>query len=128
VILPITDPYLKHHGALGSYAAIFFEQPLSSIAVMNVLKRQPGVELVMDRASGAKTFDLPGDPIGDLIVVGDRSTALGRSKASLDLSALGGIHLRSHGGLADRNVYLIFSRPFEQSIRKLRAVPPVAQL
>jgi phosphonoacetate hydrolase len=111
VILPITDPYVKHHGALGSYATIFFEQPLSPIAVMNVLNRQPGVELVMDRASAAKTFDLPGDRIGDLIVVGDRSTALGRSKASLDLSALGGIRLRSHGGLADRNVYLIFSRP-----------------
>jgi phosphonoacetate hydrolase len=111
VILPITDPYIQHHGALGSYATIFFEEPLSPIAAMNALNRQPGVELVMDRASAAKTFDLPADRIGDLIVVGDRGTVLGKSKATLDLSMLGGMRLRSHGGLADRNLYLIFSRP-----------------
>jgi phosphonoacetate hydrolase len=111
VILPITDPYIQHHGALGSYATIFFEEPLSSIEVMNALNRQPGVELVMDRASAAKTYDLPADRIGDLIVVGDRGTVLGKSKATLDLSTLGGMRLRSHGGLADRNLYLIFSRP-----------------
>jgi phosphonoacetate hydrolase len=111
VILPITDPYIQHHGALGSYATVFFEEPLSPIAVMNALNRQPGVELVMDRASAAKTFDLPADRIGDLIVVGDRGTVLGKSKATLDLSTLGGMRLRSHGGLADRSLYLIFSRP-----------------
>jgi phosphonoacetate hydrolase len=111
VILPITDPYVKHHGALGSYATIFLKRPASAPAVMNLLNKQPGVELVMSRAAAAKRFDLPADRIGDLVVIGDRSTVLGKSKATLDLSALGGIRLRSHGGLADRNVYLIFSRP-----------------
>jgi phosphonoacetate hydrolase len=111
VILPITDPYVKHHGALGSYATVFFEQPLSATAAMNLLTKRPGVELVLDRASAAKTFDLPADRIGDLIVVADRGTVLGKSKATLDLSMLGGMRLRSHGGLADRNVYLVFSRP-----------------
>ena len=111
VILPITDPYVKHHGALGSYATIFFQQPISAPAVMNLLNRQPGVELVMTRAASAKLFDLPADRIGDLVVVGDRGTVLGKSKATLDLSELGGMRLRSHGGLADRNVYLILSRP-----------------
>lgn len=111
VVLPITDPYVKHHGALGSYATVYFEEPLSATAVMNVLNKQPGVELVMDRASAARTFDLPADRIGDLIVVADRGTVLGKSKATLDLSMLGGMRLRSHGGLADRNVYLVFSRP-----------------
>jgi phosphonoacetate hydrolase len=111
VILPITDPYVKHHGALGSYATIFFQQPVSAPAALNLLNKQPGVELVLDRAAAAKTFDLPADRIGDLIVVSDRGTVLGKSKASLDLSELGGMRLRSHGGLAERNVYLIFSRP-----------------
>jgi phosphonoacetate hydrolase len=111
VILPITDPYVKHHGALGSYATIFFEQPVFAPAALNLLNKQPGVELVLDRAAAAKTFDLPADRIGDLIVVGDRGTVLGKSKATLDLTELGGMRLRSHGGLADRNVYLIFSRP-----------------
>lgn len=111
VILPITDPYVKHHGALGSYATIFFQQPVSAPAALGLLSRQPGVELVLDRAAAARTFDLPPDRIGDLVVISDRGTVLGKSKASLDLSALDGMRLRSHGGLADRNVYLIFSRP-----------------
>jgi phosphonoacetate hydrolase len=111
VILPITDPYVKHHGALGSYATIFLQQPVSAPAALNLLNKQPGVELVLDRTAAAKAFDLPADRIGDLIVVGDRGTVLGKSKATLDLSELGGMRLRSHGGLADRNVYLIFSRP-----------------
>jgi phosphonoacetate hydrolase len=115
VILPITDPYVLHHAALGSYATIYFEQALSPIAVMKVLHRQPGVELVLDRTSAAKSFALPKDRIGDLIVVSDRSTVLGASKATLDLSQLGGTQLRSHGGLADRDVYLMFSLPLNDT-------------
>jgi phosphonoacetate hydrolase len=119
VILPITDPYVKHHGALGSYATIFFQQPISAPAVMSLLNKQPGVELVMNRAASAKLFDLPADRIGDLVVVSDRRTVLGKSKSTLDLSALGGMRLRSHGGLADRNVYLIFSRPLNDQYAEI---------
>jgi phosphonoacetate hydrolase len=119
VILPITDPYVKHHGALGSYATIFFQQPISAPAVMNLLNKQPGVELVMSRAASAKMFDLPADRIGDLVVVSDRGTVLGKSKATLDLSELGGMRLRSHGGLADRNVYLILPRPLNDKYAEI---------
>lgn len=115
VILPITDPYVRHHGALGSYATIFFNQPVSATAAVNLLNRQPGVELVLKRASAAKMLDLPPDRIGDLVVTSDRGTVLGKSKATLDLSELGGKRLRSHGGLSDRNVYLIFSRPLNDT-------------
>ena len=111
VILPITDPYVAHHGALGSYATVFFNGVVSEAAALNLLNRQPGVELVLDRTSAARTYDLPADRIGDLVVVGDAGTVLGKSKASHDLTKLGGMRLRSHGGLADRNVYLAFSRP-----------------
>jgi phosphonoacetate hydrolase len=111
VILPITDPYVKHHGALGSYATVFLMPSVSPVAVLDRLSKQPGVELVLNRDSAAKTFDLPPDRIGDLVVISDRGTVLGKNKATLDLSELGGMRLRSHGGLADRNVYLIFSRP-----------------
>jgi phosphonoacetate hydrolase len=115
VILPITDPYVQHHGALGSYATVFFSQPVSATAAMGLLSRQPGVELVLNRASAAEKFDLPADRIGDLVVLSDRGTVLGKSKATLDLSELGGMRLRSHGGLSDRNVYLIFSRPLNET-------------
>ena len=111
VILPITDPYVKHHGALGSYATVFLIPSVSPVAVLDRLSKQPGVELVLNRNSAAKTFDLPPDRIGDLVVLSDRGTVLGKNKATLDLSELGGMRLRSHGGLADRNVYLMFSRP-----------------
>jgi len=119
VILPITDPYVKHHGALGSYATIYFKQPISATGAMNLLDKQPGVELVLNRAASAKLFDLPADRIGDLVVVADRGTVLGKSKATLDVSGLGGMRLRSHGGLADRNVYLMFSRPLNDKYAEI---------
>ncbi len=118
VILPITDPYVKHHGALGSYATIFLEHTISAPA-MSLLNQQPGVELVLNRAAAATVFDLPADRIGDLVVVSDRGTVLGKSRTTLDLSALGGMRLRSHGGLADRNVYLIFSRPLNETYAEI---------
>jgi phosphonoacetate hydrolase len=115
VILPITDPYVKHHGALGSYATVFLNQAVSATAAMRLLNRQPGVELILSRASAAERFDLPADRIGDLVVMSDRGTVLGKSRATLDLSELGGMRLRSHGGLSERNVYLIFSRPLNDA-------------
>ena len=111
VILPITDPYVKHHGALGSYATVFLQSQVSPTAAMTLLDKQPGVELVLSRDAAARSFDLPADRVGDIVVIGDRGTTLGKSKATLDLSELGGMRLRSHGGLSDRNVYLMFSRP-----------------
>ncbi len=111
VILPISDPYVKHHGALGSYATVFLKRPSDAAAAQAMISKQPGVELVLSREAAAKTFDLPADRIGDLVVVSDRGTVLGRNKATLDLSGLAGARLRSHGGLEDRNVYLMFSRP-----------------
>ncbi|HXN64095.1 MAG TPA: phosphonoacetate hydrolase [Candidatus Acidoferrales bacterium] len=119
VILPITDPYVVHHGSLGSFATVYFKKPVSATRAMNILNQQPGVELVLDRASAARTFDLPTDRIGDLIVIGDRGTVLGKSQATLDLTQLGGMRLRSHGGLADRNVYLVFSRPLNDKYAKI---------
>jgi phosphonoacetate hydrolase len=69
------------------------------------------VLLVLSRDAAERSFDLPADRVGDVVVMGDRGTTLGKSKATLDLSELGGMRLRSHGGLSDRNVYLMSSRP-----------------
>jgi len=110
VILPITDPYVAHHGSLGSLAMVFFREQMPSGAVRDVLSKLPGVELALDRESAAKRFELPLDRIGDIIAVGDKGTVLGTKKESHDLSQLGGMRLRSHGGLADSNVSFILSR------------------
>jgi phosphonoacetate hydrolase len=125
VILPITDPYVKHHGALGSYATVFLNPSVSSVAVLNLLSHQPGVELVLSREAAARTFDLPADRIGDVVVISDRGTVLGKSKAALDLSVLGAARLRSHGGLADRNVYLMFSRPLNDKYATIPITRPL---
>jgi len=125
VILPITDPYVKHHGALGSYATVFLEPSVTPVAVLNRLSSEPGVELVLNRESAARTFELPVDRIGDLVVTSDRGTVLGKSKATLDLSELGGMRLRSHGGLAERSVYLMFSRPLNDAYATIPLTAPL---
>src|SRR5262249_14840322 len=78
VILPITDPYVVHHGALGSFATIYL--PVDATAdVIDRLKKIAGVELVLDRAQAAARFELPADRIGDVVVVSERSVVLGTS-------------------------------------------------
>ena len=112
VILPITDPYVVHHGALGSFATLFFRNGLTATSeIIDFIKILPGVEQVMTREEAVNRYQLPGDRIGDLIVISDKGTVIGTSRASHDLSQLNGMRLRSHGGLADRKVPFILSRP-----------------
>jgi phosphonoacetate hydrolase len=119
VILPITDPYVFHHGALGSFATVFFLDKVSIGDAIKVIKQLPGVELVMDRESAVKNFELPSDRIGDLIVIGDRGTVLGNKQENHDLSKLGGMRLRSHGGMADSKIVFILSRPLNKKYKSI---------
>lgn len=111
VILPITDPYVVHHGALGSFATIYVNS-LSRAQVEQAVKTLPGVELVITREEAAHRFELAPDRIGDLIVVGDHLTVLGTSAARHDLSGLT-VPLRSHGGISEQKVPLLFNRPLQ---------------
>ena len=121
VILPITDPYIAHHGALGSFATVFFRTKVSTEDAIKAIGHLSGVELVMDRQSAVKRFELPGDRIGDLVVVSDKETVLGTKRADHDLSQLGGMRLRSHGGLADSEVSFIISRPLSKRYQSIAA-------
>src|SRR5213080_2613191 len=49
VILPITDPYVVHHGALGSYATVYLPADTRVDDVIERLARLPGMEAVLDR-------------------------------------------------------------------------------
>ena len=109
VILPITDPYVTHHGALGSLAWVHVPAADRDRA-RGALGALPGVEGVLDRSAAARVFELPEDRIGDLVVLGDRSTVLGSSEAKHDLSALEG-PLRSHGGLHEQSVPIAVLNP-----------------
>jgi phosphonoacetate hydrolase len=110
VILPITDPYVVHHGALGSYATVYLPASVDAAELAVRLARLRGIELVLTRADAASRFELPADRIGDLVVVGTRSVALGGAAARHDLSGLDA-PLRSHGGLSEQPVPLVMNRP-----------------
>ncbi len=108
VILPITDPYVAHHGALGSYATVYLERDHVADAAA-ALARVDGIEMVLTREQAAERFQLPSDRIGDLVLLSDRSTVLGRTADWHDLSQVRS-GLRSHGGLHERAVPLVCNR------------------
>jgi phosphonoacetate hydrolase len=110
VILPITDPYVVHHGALGSFATVYLPADCDQPALLQRLAARRGIESVQTRAQAAAAFELPPDRIGDLVVVSERFTVLGTSAARHDLSALD-VPLRSHGGTSEQRVPLILNRP-----------------
>jgi phosphonoacetate hydrolase len=109
VILPITDPYVVHHGALGSFATVYLAPDADTSMLIERIGALRGVELVLDRAAAAERFELPADRIGDLVVVSERFTVIGTAKARHDLSALDA-PLRSHGGISEQRVPLILNR------------------
>lgn len=109
VILPITDPYVVHHGALGSYATVYLPGDVDASALAPRIAALRGIETVLARAEAARRFELPADRIGDLVVVSGRSVAIGGAAAKHDLSGLDA-PLRSHGGVSEQAVPLVLNR------------------
>jgi phosphonoacetate hydrolase len=107
VILPITDPYVVHHGALGSFAIVYCEQAPAMAVKLQAL---PGIELALLKEEAAALFELPSDRLGDVIVVSTKHKVLGTSAARHDLSGLTE-PLRSHGGISEQKVPLVCNRP-----------------
>ena len=109
VILPITDPYVVHHGALGSFATVYLPEGSDIDAACQRLSKLKGMEAVLPRAEAAARFELPADRIGDLVAVSERFTVIGTSASRHDLTALE-VPLRSHGGISEQRVPLILNR------------------
>ncbi|TAK83349.1 MAG: phosphonoacetate hydrolase [Betaproteobacteria bacterium] len=109
VILPITDPYVVHHGSLGSFATAYLPSGRDAVPVIERFARLPGIELVVSGAEGCRRFELPPERMGDVIIVADKHVVLGTSRARHDLSGLDA-PLRSHGGLSEQTVPLLFNR------------------
>ncbi|HMA14889.1 MAG TPA: alkaline phosphatase family protein, partial [Kiloniellaceae bacterium] len=108
-ILPITDPYVVHHGALGSYATVYLPQDADVAAVAAHVKGLEGVERVLTRKEAAAAFELPEDRIGELVVVTEKNRAVGTRPDKHDLSGLD-VPLRSHGGVSEQRVPLVVNR------------------
>ncbi len=119
VICPITDPFVRHHGALGSFVRVYARGAADIPALMAASAQLPGVALVLGAADAARRFELPLDREGDFIVLGDANTAIGASREEHDLSGLAGHRLRSHGGLGEQPVPFILSRPLAAEYRHI---------
>ena len=109
VVLPITDPYVLHHGALGSFAWVYLpdadrERARAAFVALD------GVEEVYPREEAAVIYEHPADRIGDLTVASDARTALGKARAKHDLSLVS-TGLRSHGGRHEQIVPIVVSHP-----------------
>jgi phosphonoacetate hydrolase len=109
VILPITDPYVVHHGALGSFALVYLLTPGAEREVAERIAKLPGIETVLTREDAAARFELPPDRIGDLAVVSRMDTVIGTARDKHDLSGLD-VPLRSHGGTSEQKVPLLVNR------------------
>lgn len=110
VILPITDPYVVHHGALGSFATVYLPDEVARKDIIHELAGMRGMACVLSREEAALSFELPEDRIGDLVCVSSRFTVIGTSASRHDLSGLDA-PLRSHGGISEQGVPLILNRP-----------------
>jgi len=110
VILPITDPYVVHHGALGSWATIYLPRKADGDALLGRLSAIEGVDVALGAAEACARFELPADRIGDIVVISTIHKVLGTAREKHDLSGLTE-PLRSHGGLTEQVVPMIANRP-----------------
>jgi phosphonoacetate hydrolase len=109
VILPITDPYVVHHGALGSFATVHVPEGADVAGLVAQVKALAGIDVVLTSAEACARFELPPDRIGDIVVTSTRHVTLGTAPDKHDLSGLDE-PLRSHGGLTEQRVPLIANR------------------
>lgn len=106
VILPITDPYVVHHGALGSFATAYLPENADVQEAISKLSDIEGLDVVLTREEAASRFELPEDRLGDIVLVSSERKTIGTSESRHDLSGLNE-PLRSHGGLTEQVVPFI---------------------
>jgi phosphonoacetate hydrolase len=125
VICPIADPFVRHHGALGSFVRVHLLRAGDVQAMMAFARTLPGVELVLDKQQVCKQFELPLDREGDFAVFSDRHTVVGARREDHNLSQLAGHRLRSHGGLGEQKVPFLLSRPLNAEYQKRAKAGPL---
>jgi phosphonoacetate hydrolase len=120
VICPISDPFVRHHGALGSFVRVYIKSPEMVAAMLSFCKSLPGVEKALLGDEAANVFEQPLDREGNIVVIAEKNTVIGGCRTEHDLSQLKGHSLRSHGGLSEQDVPLMMSRTLKRSdVKKL---------
>ena len=126
VICPITDSFVKHHGALGGFVRVWcLGGKATPAAIIELLKDMPGIAEALDKATACQKFDLPPDREGDVVVLGQIDVVIGAAQAEHDLSTLGDARLRSHGAVSEARVPLIISQPLSAAYRQRAARGPL---
>lgn len=115
VICPITDPFVRHHGALGSFVRVYMRDGEQIDAARTLLARQPGIHDVLSRRDAADRLDLPYDLEADLVVISKADWALGAARRDHDLSTVEDRPLRTHGGYAEQRIPFLVSRPLDEA-------------
>jgi phosphonoacetate hydrolase len=114
VICPITGPFVRHHGALGSFVRVHVSKRDLIGPMVELCKTLPEVEVVLPGKEAAEKFETPLDREGDFVVVSMQGAVIGSKEEEHDLSQLQGHRLRSHGGISDP---LIMSTPIRQELK-----------
>ena len=109
VILPITDPYVVHHGALGSFATVYLSDKSIINDAIKEINKIEDIEVVLTNKEGCAQYDLPTDRMGDIICMSSQNSTIGSAEKAHDLSKLKE-PLRSHGGLHEREVPFISNK------------------
>lgn len=111
VICPISDPFVRHHGALGSFVRVYISSKDLVRPMIDFCTSMPGVETARSGEQAAKTFEQPLDREGDIVVIAKKNVVIGSRQDEHDLSQLGDHRLRSHGGISEQEVPLLLSQP-----------------
>src|SRR5262245_45350169 len=109
VILPITDPYVQHHGSLGSCAMVYLSASIDAAAMAQRIAGVSGIDLALPHDPACEQFELPADRTGDIVVFSNGETVPATRPGDHDLSALDA-PLRSHGGRSEQLVPLFANR------------------
>lgn len=117
VICPITDPFVRHHGALGSFVRVYVDQQKAPVEeVLEYCRTFSQVDLAVDGATAAEMFEMPLDREGDLVVVSKKNAVIGSRREEHDLDTLHDHRLRSHGGLSEQQIPLLRSLPVKAPV------------
>jgi len=115
VICPITDYFVAHHGSFGGFVRVYCNNgKVTPQDVMRLTRTLPGVEMVCDKETAARRFDLPIDREGDVVVISDTATCIGMTPEKHDMSGLAGHRLRTHGGISEAKVPFVLNYPLHE--------------
>lgn len=111
VICPISDPFVKHHGALGGFVRVHLADTSVVEEIVAECCKLSEVEVALTGDEAASLFEMPRDREGDLVVISKKGFAVGSRRDEHDLLQLGKQRLRSHGGLSEQQIPLLKSTP-----------------